>query len=61
MPLIRIAALIGFMSITFGAFAESISTGMKAFGVIGVWSKDCSVDLTQSCFPDLRRCVSRSG
>jgi hypothetical protein len=32
-----------------GAFAESTSEAMRAFGLVGTWSVDCSIEISQPC------------
>jgi hypothetical protein len=53
-----IVALIALVLLSVGAAAQSTSSVMKAFGIIGAWSMDCSVDVTKVC-TDLRACPSR--
>jgi hypothetical protein len=54
----RTAFVIGLVFVNFSANAESSSAAMTAFGLIGAWSKDCSVSVTQACM-DLQKCVDR--
>ena len=55
----RAAFVIGLVFVNFSANAESSSAAMTAFGLIGAWSKDCSVNVTQVCM-DLEKCVDRT-
>jgi hypothetical protein len=54
----RKAFVIGLVFVNFSANAESSSAAVAAFGLIGAWSKDCSVSLTQVC-TDLQKCADR--
>lgn len=54
----RTAFVIGLVLVNFSANAESSSAAMTAFGLIGAWSKDCSVYVTKVCM-DLEKCVTR--
>jgi hypothetical protein len=54
----RAGLLLGLLATAAPAVAETSSDAMRAFGLIGSWSEDCSTDMTRPC-ADLARCYPR--
>jgi hypothetical protein len=54
----RAGLLLGLLAAASPSVAETSSDSMRAFGLIGSWSEDCSTDMTRPC-ADVERCFPR--
>jgi len=54
----RLAFILGLLTATAPAAAESTAGAMQAFGLVGIWSTDCSIDMAQRC-TNVTNCMPR--